>query len=1145
MSVIACLVVACVVAVAAFWRLSQGPVSLSFLRDNVRSTISDGLGGLPVEVADVILERDSVSGRTSVRLRDLRLFDSTGRLIAKAPRAAIEVKGSELMTGNVVPVGLELIGPNIKIRRLITGGVKLGFGDVAQGLPAAVDSETTKGDSLRAEPQAPSVADEVAADVVATEGLIEYLRSEFVADTSVSAAATIRSISVSRAVVSLYDEENDAIWNAPDVNLAFKKVPYGASLFVDALVGGNEDTMRMDMVANFKRETGDYSLTARFHDLVPANLSRKIFILSDLAKVSLPLSGRLDLEVARDGNLKSANAELSAGAGQVNFPDFLSQPLQVKEGLVRLKWDPASKSVAISDSSLLVSGAQASLSGRIKPQWSKNGRIETVRFELKSRDTPINGLSGARSAGFIERIDASGTASMAQGRVDLEDLLIMTGNSGVRMRGVFAEGGETMSIALSGRVQNLPVGMLLSLWSPIVAPQTRVWVGENIPKGRLTDGSFLINLPSEVLAPALRDKTPLPDGSVKVDVNFADVTSNYYKGQPPFENLSGKILIDGDTMALASLRGIVRARKDRVVQVESGRMDITKLADPVSQGDFKVKLRGALGTFLDLADREPLRFVSESGLDPKGARSNVAMSLRVQLPLMSNRPKGSTKVSADVELAGLTIPDAARGMPLTDGNLRLNISNDGVSGRGPVKLAGVPAKLEWARWLAPQARQQLKLETTLNDAQRRKLGIDLSKFMSGPIGFSLQGQSQGAEVTKVNVTANLSKTRMRLDAIHWRHTSSKGARATFVADFSNPKFISVSNLNLKGKDLLVKGNMKLGADGKLITAELPIVNLGPNNNMGLRISKNSNGATELDVTGKSFDARPMIAALFDETTGRLTPSGNDLVSIRAQFGSVYAYRNQHLVNVRAVASARGQALSSMQLGGMFTDRTTLDLDIAPNSDGSRSMKIKSTNAGAAFRASNLYSKVQGGKLDFKANLGKPGEGTIRRGDLEVRSFLVADEKQLQQFRRDPNTNAQSGPLAFDKLTLPFAVDREFVRIGDARVQGAAVGALAKGSIRKADGKLSIGGTLIPAYGLNSALSNLPILGLLIAGGKDEGVIGVTFGLRGTMKSPEIKINPVSALAPGFLRKMFEFNGRGALNERPPRVLGDELENDNR
>ena len=67
----------------------------------------------------------------------------------------------------------------------------------------------------------------------------------------------------------------------------------------------------------------------------------------------------------------------------------------------------------------------------------------------------------------------------------------------------------------------------------------------------------------------------------------------------------------------------------------------------------------------------------------------------------------------------------------------------------------------------------------------------------------------------------------------------------------------------------------------------------------------------------------------------------------------------------------------------------------------------------------------------------------------------------------------------------------------------------------------------------------------MAGGKDEGVIGLTFGLRGTMKQPELKINPVSALAPGLLRKMFEFSGKGALDQKPPRKLGNEAVDENR
>ena len=148
-SLVACVAIAAILAAAAYWRLSQGPVSLSFLRDNVRATISEGLGGVPVDVADVVIERNSSTGRTDVRIRDLRLYDNSGVLIAKAPRAAIEVKGQELLTGKIIPIGLRLIGPNIKVRRLISGEVRLGFGDAGQGLGTSGTEVTTKGDSLQ------------------------------------------------------------------------------------------------------------------------------------------------------------------------------------------------------------------------------------------------------------------------------------------------------------------------------------------------------------------------------------------------------------------------------------------------------------------------------------------------------------------------------------------------------------------------------------------------------------------------------------------------------------------------------------------------------------------------------------------------------------------------------------------------------------------------------------------------------------------------------------------------------------------------------------------------------------------------------------------------------------------------------------
>jgi hypothetical protein len=87
-----------------------------------------------------------------------------------------------------------------------------------------------------------------------------------------------------------------------------------------------------------------------------------------------------------------------------------------------------------------------------------------------------------------------------------------------------------------------------------------------------------------------------------------------------------------------------------------------------------------------------------------------------------------------------------------------------------------------------------------------------------------------------------------------------------------------------------------------------------------------------------------------------------------------------------------------------------------------------------------------------------------------------------------------------------------------------MGASAQGIIRKADGRMDIGGTIIPAYALNAALSEVPVLGEVLTGGRGQGVFGLNFALQGTMQEPRFVVNPVSAIAPGFLRHLFSIGG---------------------
>ncbi len=56
--------------------------------------------------------------------------------------------------------------------------------------------------------------------------------------------------------------------------------------------------------------------------------------------------------------------------------------------------------------------------------------------------------------------------------------------------------------------------------------------------------------------------------------------------------------------------------------------------------------------------------------------------------------------------------------------------------------------------------------------------------------------------------------------------------------------------------------------------------------------------------------------------------------------------------------------------------------------------------------------------------------------------------------------------------------------------------------------------------------------LVLGGGLDEGLVGMTFTARGSLANPKLRTNPISALAPGFLRKLFESQ---APLEPPPRL----------
>ena len=86
-----------------------------------------------------------------------------------------------------------------------------------------------------------------------------------------------------------------------------------------------------------------------------------------------------------------------------------------------------------------------------------------------------------------------------------------------------------------------------------------------------------------------------------------------------------------------------------------------------------------------------------------------------------------------------------------------------------------------------------------------------------------------------------------------------------------------------------------------------------------------------------------------------------------------------------------------------------------------------------------------------------------------------------------------------------------------------IGATIEGSIDYPGNLVRMSGTFVPMYGLNNMFGQIPVLGLFLGGGSNEGLIGVTYEVVGTPAQPVLRVNPISAMAPGVLRKIFEFN----------------------
>jgi uncharacterized protein YhdP len=218
-------------------------------------------------------------------------------------------------------------------------------------------------------------------------------------------------------------------------------------------------------------------------------------------------------------------------------------------------------------------------------------------------------------------------------------------------------------------------------------------------------------------------------------------------------------------------------------------------------------------------------------------------------------------------------------------------------------------------------------------------------------------------------------------------------------------------------------------------------------------------------------------------------------------------------------------------GGHVTVRLT------PAGD-QRQLEITSDDASDLLQTLDQTARIDGGQLKLKGVILRQAPALDAQGTLQIKQFTLRDAPILARLLTVASLtgilNLLGGEgIHFDRLELPFTLHGDVLSVEKGRMSGSQLGLTVKGTLDLERNQLDLDGTIVPIYGLNWAIGKIPLVGQFLSGSEGEGAFAATYTVRGALSEPEISVNPLAVLAPGFIRDLFSGIAEGSLE--PPAV----------
>src|SRR6266852_1262855 len=839
-----------------WWRLGAGPINLDVATPWLAAAIEENIGhGNTVEVGGTQIERAGRI-RIAVRIRDIIVRDRDHAIVASAPKAEVRLSGTALLMGRLRAESLNLVDAELAIRITPDGQVTVSAGDTAKPLATGVASKRDAGIPATFPRQIPVTPPTALSSPTASagdnsqNGLLAGL--DWLDSLSLTGldGQNLNEIGLKNGNLIVDDQQRGNKWNFENITLSLRR-PSGGGV---ALSVGEEGSKAWSLrVVVGPPANGVRSVDIRANKVSTANILLALRTKALTYSADLPLTGELKGELGRDGLPTYFSGKLTAGEGHIIDTDTPDYPMAIDSAEISVEWD-SGRRVLVAPFKIISGANRVTLLAHLEPP---NDSVTDWQLGFSGGTIVLTGDDGEQPLMF-NRIAIGLRFDTDKKRVLLTQADISNGEIGIAGTGSVDYSAEPrLTLGFAGTPMS--ASALKRIWPILIVPEVREWVIERVERGSVQRIEVGVNSPVRNLS---RRGPPIPDDGLAVNIVASGVTLRPVDQLPSVRDADLKAHVTGRTATVTIGQGAVDTPAGRKLNITDFVFEVPDMAPKPSPARVKFRIDGPVPAVAEILASDRLSEFSGTLIDPNSSKGTVAALVTLGLPIKRELTKADTSYTITADLGGFGADRLVMNQKLEADKLKVVANNQGYQVKGDVKINGQPALLDYRKPNDGDA--DIKLQATLDDASRARLGMDLGPAVTGNLPIKLIGKIGGPDRdSRMGIEADL--TALRLDNIlpGWVKLPGKSSRAVFNV-VQKPQSTRFEDIVIDGGGVSIKGSLEVDQNGDLINVNFPTYSPSEGDKTSLKAERGSDGVLKVTMRGDVFDGRGFLKSARSE-----------------------------------------------------------------------------------------------------------------------------------------------------------------------------------------------------------------------------------------------------------------------------------------